>query len=370
MDKNKVSVSQITLLLMLVLAGGKFLSLPSILSADVGHDSWLVVSFNFFLDGICLCFLLWAIKSNKHRLGLDFILDKTLSPIVSKITLAVFFVLFITRIIVLLENCYNTFSVIFDVTTNWIMFLLPILVVAGFAIARGFTAIARVGEILFGLVFLSIVIIAVYPVSKAEFSELLPIAEVGVGKILKTSFLRCHWFSDYVFVYFVMENIKPQKRIFSPVLVGFAVGAGLTVLLNAVFVALFGSLAPYKSIAMVKLGLFSVSESTNGRWDWLTFTIWITSVILKIIIYAFCAYKCVEKIFGFRFSKTNFPIVGIMGVFMLTPMFVSIDVFRETFMFWCVVPFAVVQYVLPLALPFLTKSANGKLREIREVGLS
>lgn len=362
MDKNKVKISQLALLLMLVLTGGKFLSLPSILAKDVGHDSWLVVCFNFLLDGICLCFVLWAVKINKKSLGFDVILNKTITPVGSKIVLAVFFVVFMTRVIVLLENCYDTFAIIFDVTTNWVVFMLPIVFVAAFAILRGFNSIARVGQILFALVFLSIVAIAIYPITKTQFSQLLPLAEVGVAKIIKTSLLRCHWFADYVFIYFVMENIKPQKRVFSPILVSFGVGVILTVLLNVVFVSMFGSLAQNSNIAMIKIGLFSVADSTNGRWDWLTLTVWITSVVIKIVIFTFCAYKCVEKIFQLHFTKVNFAVLGVIAAILLLPMFVSMDVFLNSFMYWCVLPFAAVEYILPLFLPLLTNIANKKVQ--------
>lgn len=361
MDKNKVKISQLALLLMLVLTGGKFLSLPSVLAEDVGHDSWLVVCFNFLLDAVCLCFLLWAIKINKNALGLDVILDNTVTPAAGKIILAVFFVMFMTRVIVLLENCYETFAIIFDITTNWVLFILPIVFVAAFAILRGFNSIARLGEILFSLVFLSIIAITIYPITKTQFSQLLPVAEAGIAKIMKTSLLRCQWFADYVFIYFVMENIKPQKRIFSPILVSFGVGVVLTVLLNMVFVALFGSLAQHNDIAMIKIGLFSVADSTNGRWDWLTLTVWITSVVVKIVIFTFCAYKCVEKIFRLHFTKVNFAVLGGIFIILLLPMFVSMDVFRETFMYWCVLPFAAIEYILPLFMPLLTSVANKKV---------
>ncbi len=364
MDKNKVKISQLALLLMLVMTGGKFLSLPSILAKDVGHDSWLVLCVNFVLDAVCICFVLWAIKLNKEKLGFDQILNKTISPFGSTLVLFVFFVMFMTRIIVLLESCYNTFAIIFDVNINWILFVLPIILVAAFAILRGFMSVARVGQILFALVFFSIVAITIYPISITQFSSLLPLAESGVGKILKTSLLRCFWFSDYVFIYFLMEEIKPQKHVFAPVLVSFAVGAGLTILLNVVFISMFGSLAQYNNIAMIKIGIFSVSATTDGRWDWITLTVWITSVVIKIIIFVFCAYKCLEKMFRLHFTKVNWWVIGVIGLLALLPMFISIDTFLEKIVYWCVIPFAVIQYLLPLFMPLLTKLANNKMSQM------
>ncbi|MCM1289543.1 MAG: GerAB/ArcD/ProY family transporter [Corallococcus sp.] len=358
MGKNKVNVTQISLLLLLVITGGKFLSLPSILAKDVGHDSWLVMGVAFMWDLLCLCFLLWGVKLNKNRLSIDAVLDKTVTKVGSKIVLFIFFVMFMCRTLVLLDSCYNTFAVTFDVNTNWILFMLPIVAVAGFAIYRGFNSIARVSQVLFALILLSIVAILIYPTTQAQFSYLLPIGEAGAGKIFGTAFMRSFWFSDYVFIYFVLEDIKPQKRVFTPVLTCFAVGVVLTLLLDAVFVALFGDFAQYGNIAMSKIGMFSVSESTDGRWDWITLTVWLTSVIIKVIIFIFCAYKCVEKIFGLHFVKINLPTLGALSLIMLIPMFLPTVTLVENFVHWCVIPFAVVQYVLPLLMPLLVKLAH------------
>lgn len=366
MNKNKVNVTQISLMLLLVISGGKFLSLPALLAKDVGHDSWLVLVINFFFDAVCLCFVLWAVKLNKQCLSIDKILDKNISPVGSTAVLVLFFIIFMCRIILLLDSCYNTFAITFDVNTNWILFMLPIMLVAGFSIARGFNSVARMSQILFGLIILAIIGILVYPMTKMQFSALLPIGEAGAGKIFGTAFLRSFWFSDYIFIYFVMEDLKPQKRLFAPVLTCFAVGVVLTVLLNAVFVALFGELAQYSNLAMSKIGMFSVSESTDGRWDWLTLSVWLMSVIIKIIIFVFCAYKCVEKVFRMHFTKINYVVLSFIALIMLLPMFLSVGTLIETFLYWCVLPFAVIQYLLPLLMPLFTKRAN-KHAEVVEI---
>lgn len=356
--KNKVSVTQIALLILLVISGGKFLSLPSILAAEVGHDAWIVLCINFLLDVVCLIALLWAVKLNANNLSFDEILNKTVTKVGSKIVLTIFFVMFVGRSIILLDSCYKTLAVTFDVNTNWLLFVAPILVVAYFAVRWGFNSIARVSQILFALVVLSIIAILIYPTTKAQFSQLLPLFEAGTKNLFKTAFLRSFWFSDYVFVYFVLENIKPQKHVIAPILTSFFVGAALTVLLNAVFLALFGDLAQFGTLAMSKIGLFSATASSNGRWDWLTLSAWLMSVVIKVIIFVFCAYKCVEKVFEKHFSCPNLVVFGVIGVLLLLPLVVSVDVFMNEFLAKCVFVFAAVQYVLPLAMPLLTKLAN------------
>ena len=361
MDKNRVKLDQLALLYLLLITGGKFLSLPSLLAADVGHDSWLSMIFSFLWDGICLCFLLWAIKLNsKANMDISAILDKSVSKVVSKIIFVIFFVIFILRITILMTSCYEMFSITFDVSTNWIVYVFPVAILAFFAIQKGFNAIARTAQILFGLILIAVIALLVPPIKEVEFSQLLPIGEAGWGKIFATSYMRSFWFSDYMFMYFVMDGVKIKKRVFTPMLTCFGIGTLLTVLLNAVFVSLFGSFAPEFNMAMSKIGAFSASSSSNGRWDWLTLAIWLLSVFIKIIVFIFCAYKCVEKILDKNFANVNFIVALFIVALLMLPMFVSTEQLLSTVILWGVIPFTLVQYLLPLFMPLFTKVALNK----------
>ena len=358
MDKNRVSVDQLALMYLLIIAGGKFLSLPSILAGDVGHDSWLAMCFSFLWDGVALAFIAWAIKLNtKANMDLSAILDKSVSKVVSKIILLIFFVIFTLRTCILLTSCYHMFSITFDVSANWLVYVLPVAMVGLFAIQKGFNALARTSQLLFGLILISVIALLVSPLIEVEFSELLPIGEAGWGKIIETSFTRSFWFSDYLFMLFVMDGVKVKKRVFAPIFTAFAIGAALTVLLNAVFVALFGSYAPDFDMAMSKIGVFSAASTQNGRWDWLTLSIWLISVFIKIITFIFCSYKCLEKLIDKNFANVNWVLAIIVTLTLMLPMFVSTETLLSTVITWCLIPFAIVQYLLPLLMPLFTKIA-------------
>ena len=363
MDKNRVSIDQLALLYLLLIMGGKFLSLPSILAGDVGHDSWLSMCFSFLWDGVCLVFLLWAIKLNaKEKMDISAILDKSVSKVVSKIILAIFFVIFVLRTNILLSACAQMFSVTFDVSTNWIVYVIPIAALAFFAVQRGFNAIARTSQLLFGIILISVIALLVSPLMEIELTELLPIGEAGWGKIIATSYMRSFWFSDYIFIYFVLDGIKVKKHVFSPILVAFGIGAVLTILVNVIFVALFGSLAPNFDMAMSKIGVFSAANTTNGRWDWLTLSIWLISVFIKVVVFIFCAYKCLEKIVDKNFVNVNWIAATIVTLTLMLPMVVSTETLLSTVIKWGLIPFTVVQYLLPLFMPLLTKIAQAKTR--------
>ena len=134
----------------------------------------------------------------------------------------------------------------------------------------------------------------------------------------------------------------------------------MCILLNGVFVALFGYLAPDFDLAMSKIGVFSAASTANGRWDWLTLSVWLISVFVKVIVFVFCAYKCVEKIVGAHFVKFNWIAAGVVLLTLSLPMFVSTRTLLDTVIKWGVIPFTLVQYLLPLLMPLLTKTAQRK----------
>lgn len=361
MDNDRVSMGQLALLLMLVIAGGKFLALPSMLARDVGHDSWIVLCVVFGVDAVCLVCLLFAVKLNGRAcLSVNTVLDLTVGKVVSKVMMVLFFVIYMSRSIVLISSCYKMFAATFDINTNWVFFALPVVAVATFALSRGFTSIARLSQLLFPLVTLSVLALLVNPLLTVKWSQLLPVGEAGVGAILRTSAQQSYWFTDYVFVYFVLDKIKVQKRVFLPVMSVFVAGAAITVLMNIVFVTLYGSYAPQFELAMSKIGAFSLGGSASGRWDWLTLSLWVTSVLLKIILFFYCGYKSLEKLFGLRHDKINPFVVAVITAVLMLPMFVPLRDFIEQFLARAVVPFAVVQFALPFVFPLLTAIAVKK----------
>lgn len=361
MDKNRVSMDQLSLMYLLLIAGGKFLAFPSILAKDVGHDSWLVLCFSFLWDAICLCFLLWAIKINKTKqLDIGKILNLTVSKVVAKIIFIIFFVIFISRTIILMSSCYKTFSVTFDVKTNWIVFALPIMGVVALTLHLGFNSMARACQICFAVIIIAVVALIISSFAQVQLSALLPIGEAGWGKIIETSITRSFWFTDYIFVYFVLDSIKVKKYVFTPMMTSFAIGVIITVSMSVVFVTIFGSYAKDFDLAMSKIGIFSMASTTNGRWDWLTLSVWLVSIFIKIVVFLYCAYKCIEKIFELPAARPNWLIAAFIGILLLLPMFVSADTLLDDFIKWCLVPFIIVQFALPLCMPLLTKVAISK----------
>ncbi len=370
--KNKVKIDQIALLL--IIPGGKLLALPAKLAQECGHDSWLVMLIMLAIDAVCITFLLWGLKHNTNNLSLSAILQKTLGKVGEKIVLITMLLLLMSRVVVVTSSCYKLFDVTFSVQTNWVGFVLPILAVAFFAVSKGFQTVARVNELLFGLVLVAFVSLMVMPTVNLDFAELKPVGETGTEKILNTCADSTFWFCDYLFVYFVLADIdytskrhqkgntSRQKPLFAPLLIAFAVGAFLNIATNAIFVSIYGDVAKVTDLAMSKISMFSVSTSTSGRWDWLSVSMWSVSVLMRICIYVYCAYRACEYIFEVNTNKFNFAIASGIFIFTLLPLVLPVETYEDKVLAVLRYPFVLVQYVLPVAMPWLVKTANKKVK--------
>ncbi|MEG2158414.1 MAG: GerAB/ArcD/ProY family transporter, partial [Clostridia bacterium] len=314
---------------------------------------------------ICLFFILWGIKCNAKGLSLKDILKSTLSPVGSVILFSILAVFFLIRSINLLVSTYEVFSTTFAVKSNWLGFAIPVCALCFFVISRGFNSIVRMSSFLATFILLALALIMAFASPSATYSNIKPYLEFGLTPVVKGAFNSTFWFSDYLFILLIMEDIKDRRKIFVSIPVCFIFGATMTVLMQLLFIGLFGELSPYSYIAISKVSQFTAYISDNGRLDWLSLSIWFFAIFLKLFTMLFCCYKCFIEIFVKNKQKINYfwlsiiflPILAIPLIApMDTVMYGWFGIGAGKYVFW------VVQYALPLSIPLLTKLANKNIK--------
>ena len=106
---NNVNMRQLALILLVIIPGGKYLTLPAMLARQTGTDSWIVLATMLLIDLICLCFLLWAVGLN-HRYELKDILNMTVGRPVAKIVFVIFLAFVLIRMVTLMTSAYDAVS--------------------------------------------------------------------------------------------------------------------------------------------------------------------------------------------------------------------------------------------------------------------
>lgn len=360
---NSIKQTQLVLLMIVVISGGKFLSLPGLTAHLAGRDSWISMAVMFAVDLVCLCFMLWAIRLNKGGKGFDEILSATLSPVVAKIIFLMYAVFFILRIMGGLLDTMELISSTLSVVTNWVGFIVPVMLVIGFSVLKGARNLGRVNQIFFGFILASVILILLLSFKNADLGNLQPYLADGWGVPLGGALNTSFWFADCIFIVFLMGSLTKNKLFNVKVAGSFLFGAVITVMLDVLFLALFGNTAQYGTSALAKVSGFNITGAIYGRLDWVFVVIWLSSIIIKCILFLWAATMSLSYVFGVRTQKGATVIFAVIGViFVITPLVIPVKEF--IYNVFCIGAgkyfTAVVQYLVPLVLPLLTWLANKK----------
>ena len=361
---NSIKQTQIILLVIIVVSGGKFLSLPGLMAKLAGIDSWASMAIMFAVDLLGLAFILWAVHLNKGK-TFDEILSDTLTPVGAKIVFLFYAFFFILRIMGGLLDTQELISSTLSVVTNWVAFVVPVLLVIGFNVVRGARNIGRVSQIFFGFIFSSVVMILLLSLKNTDFSNLQPTFANGFGIVAKSAFDISFWFSDCLFILFMLGKITKTGHFSIKVSLAFLVGACTTILLDIIFLCLFGNLAEFSSSALAKVSGFNLTGSVYGRIDWIFVMIWASSIIIKCTLFLWCATMSLSHVFGVNNKKGYFVLFGAIGVvFVVLPLVLPIkNIIVDFFCLGaCKYITIFVQYVIPLAMPLLTFLSNKKTK--------
>jgi len=198
-----------------------------------------------------------------------------------------------------------------------------------------------------------------------DFSNLQPTFANGFGIVAKSAFDISFWFSDCLFILFMLGKITKTGHFSIKVSLAFLVGACTTILLDIIFLCLFGNLAEFSSSALAKVSGFNLTGSVYGRIDWIFVMIWASSIIIKCTLFLWCATMSLSHVFGVNNKKGYLVLFGAIGVvFVVLPLVLPIkNIIVDFFCLGaCKYITIFVQYVIPLAMPLLTFLSNKKTK--------
>jgi len=211
-NNDKISIYQLVNIQILAMVGVGILSLPRILSEEVGTDGWIVLLLAGVLAIILSYIYGYIIKSFPGRNWFDILSINLTKPIAYLVTLYFFihFILiagFITRVFIAVVKM----MLLLRMTPRGVL-LLSFLLVVGYMGRKGIETLGRLAEIL--VVPLGIIILIVFAISwtEVDFNNFLPIFQIsfvdiikGIPKIL-VSFLGM----EVVLIFGEFTN-KPEK---------------------------------------------------------------------------------------------------------------------------------------------------------------
>ena len=276
MKNDTVYARQIAFIGAFLLPATKFLEAPALLAKDGAGDLLLPALLHFLLQAGVLFALVYACSCSEKSLfeRLNEWLGKGVWAVYA--LFAVYYLF--AGILPLLDLEKFVYALFYDTSPTTFSFAV-FFVFSAYFCTRGLTTLGRVGDICLFLFALPFTALLCMSVGEADFSRLLPLAGEEFGNTMSAFKHTMPHFSDAVLLLPFIGNLHYRKGDRRKIMLGYGIGAGLTLLFLAVFFGIFSSLAPREHYAFAKIAQYFPALAVIGRAD-LLFVYLLTAVLL------------------------------------------------------------------------------------------
>lgn len=317
MTQEKISGSQIsTLLFILVMATG-VLFVPGITARAALQSAWLVPLAIPLLVGLIS---LWAI----HRLGQRFP-EKTLieySPfILGKILgkgVGLLYILFflVTNILVIREfSVFLTFTLLPE-TPGYVLNITVVLL-AAYIVSKGVEVIARMAQFVLPLFLTSLSMLLLLSLPEMAPRKLLPFLEGGIFPVIKASPVPSAWYGEIIVLALLLPYLnKPRELPRKGVLALAWITVFLTLDILAALMVFGPQLSGVLTFPFWTLARYIEFHKSFFRLETLVVILWEAGMILKVaLLYYVACLGSLQWLGGLQqLGKVSFAwVLGILG---------------------------------------------------------
>jgi len=299
----------------------KFLLVPSLLVQYSGADMWLSILTALVAEFLLLAVTVCILKRLK-RVELDSALTVSVGSVLTKLILiALFLILFVGTFITIKQTYFYLIGSVYE-EFNFLMFIIPIIIVGIYFCISGSRAFFRSAEIFIWFLVLGLAIAlggGVFNIN--NLSANFPVLQQGIKPILTAVYKTFEYFGAFL-VFLLFAGKVDINKHFKTAWLG--VGAVIVVLGTAVafiFYNLFGAIGVFKELALVDFAQF-INFSKDIRVDWIVILAFLVALVFQFGVAFYGCYWCAKKIFNIRkVAVVVLPlsiIVFIVNVFLFT----------------------------------------------------
>lgn len=362
---------------------GKFLETPALLSRYAKGDILLPALLHFFIESLVLIAVLFAATRSEKTLAerIDTALGKW--SCILYVLFAIYYVF--AALLPILDLEKFVYAAFFDTAPTAFYFATFFLFSAFFA-AKGIKSVGRVADLCIFLFLLPFLALIIMSLTETDFSHLLPLFGTKFSSVLRGVRDTSPHFSDVALLLPLIINCRfgeakhtksaaktarpanadstkntkstDNAKGGKPIMLGYAVGATLTLLFFAVFYSIFSSIAPREHYAFSKIAQYFPALEVIGRVDLLFIYLLTVVLFFYTCLPVHYATGCIAKTLHVR-RRTWISAVLNFSLFLFALFcnrfyngFYAVIAGRLAPVFWFIAD------MLPLLLLFLPK--NGK----------
>lgn len=351
---KQLSTRQICFFFIAFLPITKLFTLPSVLATFAEEDMWISALFNSLLDIGTLVALIFTCK--KAKISFYQMLEGVIGKIGSKIVIALYFVYFILKGILPIneQKDYVEFTLYTLLPTTFYFF--PFFIVALYCCSQKLRVVGRVSDIMWIISLIGLSLLLVLSISNADFSAILPIGARGFSSIFKASFNGIPWFGDSLYLLFFAGEFAYEKKDGLKIFASYVLGVLIVIFFMIIFYSIFTSIAHRQRFALTEISKYTTVINNTGRFDYLGILLILLSNFFALSTPIYFASRTLEYICNFK-KKWIAPLIVVtiqlaISIF-LYQYFFSIENFIVNYASYF---FLIMANVLPILTLLITKT--------------
>lgn len=296
----------------------------SIMYQSMQNTAWMQP----LISALFTCFpLFFLIRINLHYKDLDFaeIIQHITGKVLGTIILAILWIMLSLKIIIESAMYTNIIQTMFLSKTPQVIIYLVLLSIAGYLAFKGIVFIASISWVLFFFIKGALVVSLTIAMSFGNINFLFPFFGPGELTVIKESFFNTAIYFDFIFLAFLIPQLKQRKQFSKASWVALALLAFEIAFAFATYILLFD----YPGAALLNfpfqeiLRFIQLGFLTNMESFFLPF--WLMAVFIRFAVYIHISILLFEKIFkvkqGFHLIPCFITLFILIGLITATPAF-------------------------------------------------
>lgn len=291
---NNISAGQAGAIAFILVLSNKILLLPSLLYQHISADGLFVMIILFAFDFLSLLIFV-KLKHAYPNDSLAQILNRKLSPVISKLIYIVMLVFFYFKVVLTFAIAYLYFQQqVYQDDFIPIAFICAF-PLACFGIIKGLRPLARTIELFFYILVVGIAVCLSFSI----FTNLsLPIFFTSsFNNMASALYHHIFTFGDFLFLFLVMDRIELPKKAGRKVYWGAIIGMFLVICLYAIFYSKYNITAFMHNNALSDVVVFTVEFNAFGRLDIVAMTTICFITIFQVNVFSYAVCDTLQVIF-------------------------------------------------------------------------
>ncbi len=305
----KINYRQLSILVFMSFIALKCLALPGLLYVESKNMSMVVTLVLMFVDFIYALLIIDLMKKSNEKNILDF-MTRCLGPVLPRIFMAVLIVkyaLVVANIskgleFFVVENFYNSL--------NWIVFVLPLIILVGFMLYKGIRNIARVSELICWAIFFGCLYIALKSIAGIDVLNFLPAFHEGALPLIKSGYTHMSWFGSSTFLLMLFGKVDFTNEKKLQVVKYSFLAIALVMFVHLVFYGLFDVTSPTHNFCISDISQYSSGQSSIDELSWLVVSLWVTAQAVQLALFGYAMIQAIK--FTFNIKSNVFPILFVL----------------------------------------------------------